>query len=77
MLLTSGQKAEEVGEHDTGEGEEMKRGQSLYQPFIVSGQATEARGPGKAALHHPAARQQDETALGLGGSSSPSQHEPN
>lgn len=44
----------------------MKSGQGLCQAFIVAGQTAEAGRPGEAALDHPAARQQDETALGLG-----------
>jgi hypothetical protein len=43
------------------EGSEGRR-----ESFVVASQATEASGGGEASLHHPAARQQDEAALGLG-----------
>ena len=42
----------------------MRRG--LGEPFVISGQAVEAGCPGLAAFHHPAARQQDESAFSLG-----------
>jgi hypothetical protein len=43
----------------------MKACQGCRQSFTVPGQATEARGPGKTALHHSPARQQHEAVLGL------------
>jgi hypothetical protein len=33
--------------------------------LVVLGEAAEARGPSKGSFHHPAARQQDEAALGV------------
>lgn len=36
------------------------------QAFVVACKASKARCPAKASLHYPAARQQNETALGLG-----------
>ena len=64
--MTSGQQAEEVSKHDAGQGEEMKSRQGLCQSLLVSGRATEACGAGKTAFDHPSARQQNQTAFGLG-----------
>jgi hypothetical protein len=44
----------------------VEGGESLGESLIVSGQPAESRSPGEASLDHPAARQQDETALCLG-----------
>ena len=46
----------EVGQHQTGESEEVIASQRRVQAFVVAGQATEAGGPGKIALNDPAAR---------------------
>lgn len=54
----------EVGQHQTGESEEVIASQRRGQAFVVAGQATEAGDPGKIALDDPAARQQHKTALG-------------
>src|SRR5258706_4364319 len=52
--------------HEAGEGEEVQARKGGGEPFIGAGQATEARGPGEVALHHPAAREEDKAVLGLG-----------
>ena len=52
-----------MSEHDPGEGEVMNASQSLGEPFVISGEASKARGPGEASLDHPAARQQNESAF--------------
>src|SRR5579875_3055698 len=44
----------------------MKSGEGFCQALIISGQPAEAGSPGKTALDHPAAWQQDEAAFGLG-----------
>ena len=51
-----------VAEHEDDEGDEVQAGQGLRQAFMISGQAPEAGGPGEAAIDHPPARQQNETA---------------
>lgn len=43
----------------------MKSGQGFAEALIIAGQATEARGPGETALHHPPAWQEHEAAFGL------------
>src|ERR1035437_5884963 len=42
----------------------MKTFERSVEPFVVSGESAEARGPGEASLDHPAAWQQHESALG-------------
>lgn len=46
-------------EHQAGKGDEVQARQDLGQPLIVASQAAETRGPGKAPLDHPAARQEE------------------
>ena len=41
----------------------MNSFEGLWEPFIVSGEASEACGPGKGAFDHPSARQQHEAAF--------------
>jgi hypothetical protein len=53
-----------LGDHQTGEGEEMESSKSSSESFVIASQAAEARRPGKTALDHPAARQQHKAALG-------------
>src|SRR5260370_11011883 len=63
--MTSVEHFEDSAEHEASEGEVMEGGGSLRESLVVSGQSAEAGGPGEAAFHHPAARQQHETAFGL------------
>ena len=44
----------------------MEALQGSVEPFVVAGQAAEARSPGEGAFHDPAAGQQHEAALGQG-----------
>ena len=44
----------------------MECGQGGGQSFVISGQATAARCPGKAALDDPSSREQHESAFGFG-----------
>src|SRR3977135_1191170 len=53
-------------EHEASKGEVVESGKRLSQALVVTSQATESRGPCKASFNHPAARQQYESALGLG-----------
>ena len=53
-------------EHEAGKGEVMVTGKRMSQALIVTRQTTESRSPPKASFNHPAARQQYESALGLG-----------
>jgi len=50
-------------EADKGHGVQV--GQDLQQSLAVAGEEAEAVGPRKAALHHPAARQEDKAMLCL------------
>lgn len=43
----------------------MKPSHSLREPLVVSGQSTEARGPGEGAFNHPTPRQKHKPSLGL------------
>ncbi len=43
----------------------MEGTESGSQAFVIAGQAAEAGSPGKASLHHPAARQQNKASFGL------------
>lgn len=52
--------------HEASKGEVVKPGKRLSQALIVAGQSSETRGPGKASLDNPAARQQDKSVFGLG-----------
>ncbi len=51
--------------HEHSKGQQMQTNQRLWQAFVVASQATKTRHPGKTALHHPPARQQDKATLGL------------
>ncbi len=55
---------DQLMQHEAGEGSEVESCHGLGQAFIVAGQAAEAGRPGKAALHDPAAGQQDEALPG-------------
>ena len=44
----------------------MKSFEGCIEPLIVSGESSEACGPGEGAFDHPATWQQDEAALGHG-----------
>ena len=44
----------------------MPTGKGFGQALVIARATSEASGPGKAALDHPAPRQQDKAALGLG-----------
>lgn len=52
-------------EHEAGNGEKRESGQDFRHPFIVAGEAAEARQPGGTALDHPTAGQQHEATFGL------------
>lgn len=52
--------------HEASKSEVVKSGEGLGKAFIVSCQAPEACGPGKAALNHPSARQEDEAVFRFG-----------
>src|SRR6266566_5336327 len=52
--------------HEHSKSQQVKTSQRLWQAFKVASQATEPCHPGKTALHHPSARQQNEATLGLG-----------
>ena len=66
MHLEGSKDEEEALEHQAGEGHEVESGQGLGQPLVVADQPAEARRPGEAAFHDPAAGQQHEPPLGLG-----------
>src|SRR6266567_2091306 len=53
-------------QHEDRKSQHMKTYQRLWQALVVASQATKARHPGKTALDHPSAWQQDESTLGLG-----------
>ncbi len=44
----------------------MESFEGCVEPFVVSGEAAEACGPGEGSFHHPAAWQQDKTSFGHG-----------
>ena len=50
-------------EHDDGKGQEMQSGQGLWQALIIACQPAKPGRPGKTALDHPAARQEDKALL--------------
>src|SRR5205807_2318896 len=51
--------------HEDSESQQVKTGQYVWQPFVVTGQATKTRHPGKTSLNDPTSGQQDEATLGL------------
>src|SRR2546430_14456924 len=55
MHLEGSKDEEEALEHQAGEGHEVESGQGLGQPLVVADQPAEARRPGEAAFHDPAA----------------------
>ena len=57
----------EDGVKDEGEeGEPVETCEGGREPFVVSGEAAEASGPGGGALDYPALGQEDKTLPGLG-----------
>ena len=67
MLCTSSdQQFHDPSEHQDGAGNQLQSFDRLFQQLVILGQPPKARQPGKRALDHPAARQQDKAAFGLG-----------
>ena len=64
-MLCSCELDESAG-HEDGEGDEMYSFESLRESFIVSGESSEACGPGEGAFDDPPARQQHEASFGHG-----------
>jgi hypothetical protein len=54
------------GDQDACEGEVVEAFEAGVEPFIVSGEPSEASGPGEASFHDPPSGQQHEAAFGLG-----------
>ncbi len=52
--------------HEASKAEVVKSFECGVEPFVVSGEASEAGGPGEASFHDPAARQEHEASLGHG-----------
>lgn len=52
-------------QHEESKSQEVQPGQRLRQARIIACQAPKPGGPGKTALHDPAARQEDTPFLGL------------
>lgn len=50
-------------QHQAGEGQEVQTRQGRCQPFVVAGEAAEARSPGETALGHPMAHMNRYAAL--------------
>ena len=49
----------EASQHQDGKSQEVQAFQSLWQAFVITGQAAKASDPAKRTLDHPAARPQD------------------
>lgn len=54
------------GQHQAGKSDKVEAGQRGRQPLVISGQPSEAGGPGKRSFPHPAAGQEHEAPFGLG-----------
>jgi len=56
---------EEGAEDKADKGQPMETGERGGKFFVVTGETTEAGGPGEGALHHPAPGQKHEPAFGF------------
>jgi hypothetical protein len=55
----------EFSEHEDSKDEVVKHGEGFSEPFVISGESSEAEGPSEASFNDPSARQQGESTFGF------------